>query len=388
MIPDTTGPNQRPLSFPTEIMLQQTTKGRRLMKADTPSSISALKIAAAYIGTVVGAGFASGQEVLQFFNAFGREGILGAGVATALFFLFGYAILLLGKNLRARSHVDIVRFTNGRPVGAFIDLIITLFLFGGFAAMIAGSGAIFEEQFHVSSLWGTAFMALAALLTVYTGTKGVLSANSIIVPFLLLSVLFVTIFTLAANPVSGQDIQNASRLTGAAPNWITAAINYASYNLIVAISVLGPMGAGTADKRTLFKGACLGSLGLGGGILGIYFCILTNITSVSGAEIPMIRICSDISALFKLLFAFVLLGAVYTTAVGNLYGLIRRLNVKSGNRVSKACILATATAASFIAGQLGFSNMVKTLYPAVGYGGLLLFLGIIYTWVAKRSYLR
>ncbi len=141
-------------------------------KTGAPSSAGPLRIAAVYIGTIVGAGFASGQEVLQFFNAFGREGVLGVVLATALFFLFGYAVLILGRNLEARSHVDIVRFTNGRVLGAFLDLVITVFLFGGLATMVAGSGAVFAEQFHVSPLWGTAFMALAALLTVLAGTRG------------------------------------------------------------------------------------------------------------------------------------------------------------------------------------------------------------------------
>jgi uncharacterized membrane protein YkvI len=34
-------------------------------------SVSTLKVAATYIGTVVGAGFATGQELLQFFSKFG-----------------------------------------------------------------------------------------------------------------------------------------------------------------------------------------------------------------------------------------------------------------------------------------------------------------------------
>ncbi|MFZ5974837.1 MAG: hypothetical protein ACOYU3_05435 [Bacillota bacterium] len=352
------------------------------------SSISARKIAAVYIGTVVGAGFASGQEVLQFFNAFGREGILGCAVATALFFFFGYSILLLGRSLNARSHVDIVTFTNGRLIGTFIDLVITVFLFGGFAVMIAGAGAISEEQFHISSLWGTVTMALAAFLTVYTGTKGVLNANSIAVPFLLVSVLFVFLYSLATNPISDNDIHTSAQLTGAAPNWITAAINYASYNLVIAIAVLAPLGAKTGDKSMLLRGALMGSVGLGGGILGIYFCIFTNITSVSGVEIPMIEIVKGIFPVFRLLFAFVLLAAVYTTAVGNLYGFIRRIGVKTDSGLSRALIMAGVTAAALAVGQFGFSKMVKYLYPAIGYGGILMFIGILYARAAKRSYFK
>jgi uncharacterized membrane protein YkvI len=38
-----------------------------------------LQVAAAYVGTAIGAGFASGQEIMQFFVRFGHKGIWGVG---------------------------------------------------------------------------------------------------------------------------------------------------------------------------------------------------------------------------------------------------------------------------------------------------------------------
>lgn len=40
-----------------------------------------LQIAGAYIGLIVGAGFASGQEVLQFFTSFGWYSLIGTGLS-------------------------------------------------------------------------------------------------------------------------------------------------------------------------------------------------------------------------------------------------------------------------------------------------------------------
>lgn len=45
-----------------------------------------LKIAGVFISTVIGAGFASGQEIVTFFIRYGRSGLLGLGVAGALSF--------------------------------------------------------------------------------------------------------------------------------------------------------------------------------------------------------------------------------------------------------------------------------------------------------------
>ena len=123
------------------------------------SQVGVFKVAAAYIGTIVGAGFASGQEVLQFFSSFGLAGIWSIVISTVFFIFFGYTVLILGMKLNANSHIEIIRFASGKIIGTFIDAIITIFLFGASAAMIAGAGAIFQEQFHLSPLLGTLVMA-------------------------------------------------------------------------------------------------------------------------------------------------------------------------------------------------------------------------------------
>lgn len=354
------------------------------MKSQNNSSLSIFTIASAYIGTVVGAGFASGQEVLQFFNAYGLIGLLGITISSFLFFFIGYSILLLGRNLKAKSHVDIVCFTNGLVMGSFIDVVITVFLFGGFAAMIAGAGAIFREQFDISPILGMVVMAVAALLTVITGTKGVINAISYVVPFLIISILFIAIVSLLKNPITAEEIVTASSLHGATSNWLLSAINYASYNVVIAIAVLTPMGVKTESKKKLFLGALLGAGGLGVGMLAIYISMVTNIINVYTMEVPMIEIASQISPIIKLLFAIVLFGEVYTTAVGNLYGFVQRVSVKK----PRIYFITATTFFAFMVGQLGFSNMVKYLYPFIGYGGILFFLGVIYTWIFKRDSLQ
>ncbi len=348
------------------------------------SSIGVLRIAFAYIGTIVGAGFASGQEILRFFSAYGWAGMWGVAIVTALFFFFGYTALVLGKNLSAQSHVEIVRFTNGRLLGGAIDVIITLFLFGALAAMIAGAGAVVKEQFNISTVWGTLAMALAALLTVVTGTKGVVNAISAVVPLLLFAVLFISIRSMILNPLTATEIEEAKTLAGATPNWLLSAINYASYNLVIAIAVLAPIGASVQSRKKLFWGALLGALGLGVGIAAINFCMLTNIFEVSSLEVPTVAVAAAISPFFRAFFAFVLFAEVYSTAVGNLFGFTQRVSLK----MSKPLFISLVTAGAFIAGQLGFSNLVRFLYPAVGYGALLFFAGAVYVWIKKRHALK
>lgn len=134
--------------------------------------LSPLKIAATYIGTIVGAGFATGQETLVFFSRFGAWGLLGLGVVTGLFIAFGYIIMALGRRFNARSHLEVIRFANGRFIGGAVDAIILFFLFGALCAMIAGTGALIAQQYRLPAMTGNLLMAALTVFTVLAGFRG------------------------------------------------------------------------------------------------------------------------------------------------------------------------------------------------------------------------
>jgi len=347
------------------------------------SGLNAFQVAATYIGTIVGAGFASGQEVLQYFSAYGIHGIWAILLTSLLLFLFGFVVLAVGKAVQARSYVNVVQFTNGKLLGAVIDLVITIFLFGALAIMFAGAGAIFDEQFHLSPLWGTLVMAVLSLLTVFTGIKGVIHAISYLVPLLLIAVLGIAIYSIFTSPITSDDLAYVKSLEGVAPNWLVSSFNYASYNLVMALPVLAPMGAEATRRKTLFWGAFLGGVGLGVGILAIYLSILTNIEVVGQVEIPMIRIALNIAPVIQILFVFVLLAAIYTTAIGNLYGFVSRITIVPVQY--QKWVIVITTIGAFCVSQVGFRVMVKYLYSAVGYVGFLFFAGLLYVWFFKRK---
>ncbi|MGB8973213.1 MAG: hypothetical protein WCC62_11840, partial [Pseudomonas capeferrum] len=84
-----------------------------------------LKIAGAFVGVIVGAGFASGRELLLFFVDFGVWGLVGAMVSAALFTFLGMALAGLGNRQRATSHKDVIQAICGRHLGLFVDWLIT-----------------------------------------------------------------------------------------------------------------------------------------------------------------------------------------------------------------------------------------------------------------------
>ncbi len=341
--------------------------------------ISVFKVAAAYIGTVVGAGFASGQEVMQFFTFFGGRGLFALLISTFMFVFFGFIILDLGHRFKARSHLEIIRHAGGRYLGQIIDAVITFFLFGALTAMAAGAGAIFAEQFGLPYLLGSLIMVLATVITVLLGIHGVLSAISFVVPFLLISVLGLSIASLVANPVSITSMnQWAAATNPPVPFWPLSAIIYVSYNLVLGVAVLGPMGKLAGNPDILKKGALYGGIGLGLGALAINLSLMTFDPNLSGFQIPMVQVAARFSPYIQAGYSIILLAEVYTTAVGSLYGFAARLSDPEAKRFR--WVVIGAGIVSLAAGQLGFSNLVRVLYSAVGYAGILMLAGLTYSY--------
>jgi len=63
--------------------------------------IQILRVAFAFVGIIVGAGFASGQEVMQYFVAFGIDGIWGVIVSAVTMSVMALIILQLGSYFNA-----------------------------------------------------------------------------------------------------------------------------------------------------------------------------------------------------------------------------------------------------------------------------------------------
>mgnify|MGYP005839212639 CR=1 FL=1 len=330
-----------------------------------------LAAAATYIGTVVGAGFASGQEVLQFFGLLGPLGLPAIGLTIAGFAFFGSRVMEAGLETGAESHLPVLRHTAGR-LAVVLDVVVTFFLFGAASAMIAGSGSVLRQEFGLPVTVGAGLMALATVATVVTGIRGVVAAISAVVPFLIAGVLIVSIVVLSATGLSLKSPPPGLR--PAVPKWPLAGVTYISYNIIMSVPVLAALGSSMGSRRDARRAAALGAAGLGIALAMVYLALVSSFPEVVRYEVPLAHLASSVHALGKPFFVGVFLAEVYTTAVADLYGLAARL-VSPASKNFRVTV-AIAGALSLWAASAGFTNLVRVVYPAVGWAGLA-FLGAL-----------
>lgn len=320
-------------------------------------------VALTYVGAVVGAGFASGQEIYQFFGRYGYDGVAGIVLAGIAFAVLGYLALERGRRdgiTRFGELLDavyppwLVRLTEG---------ITAAFLLVGLGVVSAGGGAAAAQVAHIPVLAGAALTTAAIGVVVARGVDSVVSANAVLIPYLIGLVVLVAVLTWV-HPV---------RLAppGGRPGWALSALLYLSYNIFTGIMVLLGIGPSLGSARNSWRAAIMGA-----GILSGLAILEHHTLLRSGAwgALPMVDIATGIHPTWGVLYSVSLWIALFTTGVAGAYALLAQYGRW----------ILWAVGATFLFGLLGFEHLVASLYPIMGIVAIVLWIPLIYR--PKRTF--
>lgn len=331
-----------------------------------------LKIGSAFIGIIVGAGFASGQEILQYFTSFGHLGTLAAIVSTALFAYLGMTLTRLGSRMQTVSHKKaIYQISGNRWLGLIVDAIIIFTLFGVGVVMIAGAGSVLNQQFALPSYFGSVLFIVLVILTVMLNVEKVVAIIGSITPFLVLTVIIIGVYSLFTMDTSFNilhPIAQAHETT--LPNWYVSAINYVSFNIAVGAAMSLVMGGSEKDEKTAALGGLVGGLSLGFLIILSHLAIFSKIEIVAAYEMPMLKIVDDISPILAIFMSLILFGMIFNTGVSMFYAFIARffeMNTPSSNLAIIITMLI-----GFVLSFVGFTELVAFFYKLIGFLGMFL----------------
>lgn len=351
--------------------------------------LSAFNVAVLYIGPVIGAGFASGQEILQFFIAFGNSGLRGALLAAAMFCFLGGLVMRLAVSVGASDYRDVYRTVLGRIPARAMDLLSLAMLPGGVTVMLAGGGAVFSEHLGMPQLAGTLITALATAAVISMGLKGVVSANSLLVPVKVAAIASICLIALAfAHPPDQAPPAAAGQAYGSRINWAWSAVLYVSYNMVVPVAVLSSLGR-SVSLRDGVRGGMLGGAVLGVMALLMVTTGLSFYPGITACEVPLLMIAGSIGPFFKTVLGALLWVAILTTAIADTHGFASRF-AESHTRRYRA-VGAGLVAACLPLSTFKFSLLVKVLYPLFGYAGLILLAALLFVpplKIFRRKFLR
>ena len=197
-----------------------------------------IKVVFVILGTLIGAGFASGQEINLFFFSYGLKGILGIMISSVLMGIVIYKTLdiLNKKEINTyKEFLDTLIISKKFNIKKLINSIINIFILITFFIMIAGFGAYIEQEYGLPSIVGSVILAILTFLIFMTSVKGVIKVNELIVPAL---IIFITIIGfLNLKEINLHELEHYVIRTNQT-NYLLSGLLYCSYNSILLIPVL------------------------------------------------------------------------------------------------------------------------------------------------------
>ena len=315
------------------------------------------KIVFVIIGTMIGAGFASGQEVYLFFFSYGLEGIIGLIISSIIMGVVIYKTFQIVNKFGINNYKDFLSIIlkKNSKLKPIINLIINSFILITFFIMIAGFGAYFEQELGISNFLGSTLLAFITFLIFMTNVKGVVKANELLVPFLIGFLVFIGILNLKGLPF--KELGNYITKTNSS-NFILSAILYGSYNSILLIPVLITLKDYIKNKKQIIKIAIISTK----------------------LEMPAIYVVSNSFKILRYIYGFVILGSIFTTAISLGTSFLQN-TTKNKKSYTQIAIIMCIT--SVLVSNIGFSNLVNGLYPIFGYLGIIQIIKLSKNYVNK-----
>lgn len=332
------------------------------------------EIAMVYVGAVIGAGFASGREIVNFFTTYGRDGLAGIKIAWFLFVATGLALVMTCYLFKAYTYQDLLIALSNRRWGTALAKGLTVFLFLTLVVMIAGSATLLADLLNIHLLQGAGLTAIVLAIILAFGLRGLINANVFLVPSLIaLVVVLGRSIDTSTTPLALAETPNHSLLAA-----MVSALLYVCFNTIIIAVVITSL-ANKYTWRPLCEGVTLGALVIGLLLWQFNTLLSQFLPLVSNSELPLLKIIEHGFYEFYGVYALVLLMAFTTTALANAHGIIEQLQHKLPRWVLATLLPLAAMPLALV----GFANLVRVIYPLVGYLSISLLVAL-HIWPIRR----
>lgn len=330
------------------------------------------KIVFVIIGALIGAGFASGQEIYSFFYHYAVQGIFGIILCSVLLSITIGKVMIICVKYDIDTYEEFLKIIlHNRKISMLVNAMVNVFLVITFFIMIAGFGAYFFQELQINAIIGSSILALICFFIFQTNVKGLVKANEMIVPLLIGFIILIGILNIDAISfnITAEHIKN-----NITDNFILSSLLYASYNSILLIPVLLTLRRYLQTKKQIITISAI--TGIITGVLGIIlFFILSKVdVSITTLEMPAVYVVGKFFYSLKIVYGFIILASIFTTSISIGMSLLQNITKNKKSYTQFAVILCIT---SVIVSKIGFSNLVNTLYPLFGYLGFIQIIGII-----------
>lgn len=346
-----------------------------------------MSIALAFVGLLVGAGFATGQEIVQYFTSFGANGVWGIIVAGIIMTLAGTVFLQLGSYFHAAEHNTVFRRVTHPIVSKLLDIAVVITLFAIGFVMLAGAGSNMEQQFGWPAWVGSLLMLVLVLVCGMLDVDKVSKVIGALTPTIIIAVILVFIYTLFNMPDNVTlAMEHSSQIDSPIGNWLVSALNYNGLALMLAVSMSLVIGGDNISPREAGLGGIIGGviyfimMGMAG------FSLLMNADKIGDSDIPMLMLVDEMGSVLGGIMAVIIYLMIFNTAIGMFYALGKRLS--AGHEGRYRVIFVAGCLAGFAVSFAGFKTLMNYVYPVIGYMGIVMVAILVFAWFRSQSQIK
>lgn len=346
---------------------------------------NSLSIAGAFVAWIIGSGFATGQEVLQFFTSYGYHSYLVVAINLIGFLVIGYLLMSTGHEHRSIKHFNHYTYYCGKKVGQFYNWASTGILLFLLPVLLSGAGATLYEYYGISKPLGSAIMAILILTAYLSGFDRLIKVVSSLGPLIIAFSLVVGLITIMRDYSLFShvpDYQPTLSLKQNTSHWSISALLYLGLNLFPGSTFITRLGMAGITNKEVRLGAILGAgfLMFSVGIVNTAILLHGNVTAA--LDIPVLYLARQISIVLGAVFAIVLTLGIFTSSSVVMWSICSRFT--NLHRRGEVIVSSGILLVSFIVSLFPFDQLISTFYPIIGYIGLV-FLGcVIYRKFKQR----
>ncbi|HET7291258.1 MAG TPA: hypothetical protein VFM88_02430 [Vicinamibacteria bacterium] len=340
---------------------------------------------------VIGGGYATGRELVEFFLPAGPlGGLLGMVVSMLVWSAVLAVSFELARCAQAYDYRSFSRLLLGRGWFLF-EIAYFLLIVVIFAVMGAAAGEIVHSLFGLPRLAGTLLMISGVALVLFYSSAAIEKFLALSVGYLYLVYLAFVTWSLLA---FGDRIEDALAAEPVGGRWLTAGVTYAAYNVATIPAVLFCIRHLTRRREAVVAGLLAGPLGMLPGFL-FYVAMIGYHREIQSVALPSALLLAKLEApWFEWAFQFAVLLTLVDTGVPILHAVNERVASVYVERqrvmpraLRPALALAVMLLSVFAASAVGLVGLIAKGYGLLTYAFIALLVVPVLTvgiWRIRR----
>lgn len=362
------------------------------MEKKNMSGMTFFKLAGALLAFLIGSGFASGQETIQYFSGYGYMAV-GVGLINFIMMYATYVAYAYAGRTRGLTDLkEVTTFYAGKFWGKLFEIFAWLFVACCYIFMCSGGASTFNQQWGLAMPVAIAIMVAASVATAIFGLNRVVDIIGFIGPVIVCFTLIVGLisaFTFFPRIPEGMALldSGAVSITRGTNHWLTAGLSFGGCSLLLVSNFVATMAHQNREykfrpfKMILFTGAFF--ISVVSVLMGLNH--LGNIEEASSVAIPNLALASHIMGSVGTLFAIIIILAIYSTICPSLWNTVSFFIKDDKSKTYKLAVVGFGVLTYFVCLFVPYQQLLGFIMTYCGYSGAIVFVVIVARYIMVKS---